>query len=342
MPTIRDVARKAGVSPITVSRTFSGTHPVAEKTRRKVLKAAEELGYTPDLLARALARQQSPIIGMVVPELANPFFVTIIDAVQAVARQKGHMVIVNQSERQPDMELDSIHQFRQLRMAGILVTPASTELDHLRALQANGMPVVVVARCWEDGDCVTVDDFAGGRMAGEHLLRLGHHKIGCVAHAELGNTAVQARVQGFRAALEEGGHALSSQSMIHVERVRLADAQQAVDAFLSLPDRPMAVFVTADRLAIGFIHQLRARGVRVPEDVAVVGYDDIRYAEFLQVPLTTVALPTYEMGQQAAQVLFERIEADDHSDKWHQVMLQPKLIVRASCGAQLASSQRPH
>lgn len=337
--TIRDVARKAGVSPITASRTFSGTHPVAEETRQKVLEAAQELGYTPDLLARALARKQSPIIGVVVPELANPFFVPIIDAIQAVAQQKDHMVVVSQSGRQPTTELASIHQFRQLRMAGVLVTPASTAPDHLRSLQAAGMPVVVVARYWEEGDCVTVDDFAGGRMVGEHLLQLGHRKIGCIAHGEFGNTAVQTRVQGLRAALEDGGHMLSPQWMSCAKTVRLADAVQAADNFLSLPDRPTAVFVTADRLAIGFIHRLQTRGVRVPEDVAVVGYDDIRYAEFLQVPLTTVALPKYEMGQQAAQTLFERIESGGVNKESRQCfLLEPKLIVRASCGARSAST----
>ena len=124
--TIRDVARKAGVSPITVSRAFSGTHPVAEETRRKVLKVAEELGYVPDLLARALVHKQSPIIGVVVLELVNPFFVHILDAVQAVTRQKDHMLLVNQSERQPDVERASVHQFRQMRVAGILITPATT------------------------------------------------------------------------------------------------------------------------------------------------------------------------------------------------------------------------
>jgi DNA-binding LacI/PurR family transcriptional regulator len=306
-----------------------------------VLEAAEELGYTPDLLARALARKQSPIIGMIVPELTNPFFVTIIDAVQAVARQRDHLVIVNQSERQPEMELDSLHQFRRLRMAGVIVTPASTTLDHLRSLQADGTPVMVVARCWDEGDCVTVNDFAGGRIAGEHLIQLSHRKIGCISHAEPGNPAVQARVQGFQAALEDGGCSFLPGRMIHVERIRLVDAEQAVEAVLSMPDRPTALFVTADRLAIGFIHQLQARGVRVPEDVAVVGYDDIRYAEFLQVPLTTVALPKYEMGRQAAEVLFERIEAGARANgPWCRVLLEPELIVRASCGAQPASDQQ--
>jgi LacI family transcriptional regulator len=339
--TIRDVARKAGVSPITVSRAFSGTHPVAEETRRKVLKVAEEMGYVPDLLARALVHKQSPIIGVVVLELVNPFFVHILDAVQAVTRQKDHMLLVSQSERQPDMERASVHQFRQMRVAGILITPATTEMGHLRLLEAEGTPVVVVARRWDDGDCVTVDDFAGGRIAGEHLVQLGHRKIGCVAHDELHNVAVQDRVQGFQHALREAGCVFSPQCTLHTKTLRMADAIQAADAFLDLPERPTAVFVTADRLAIGFVHRLREKGLRVPGDVAVVGYDDIRYAEFMEVPLTTVALPKYEMGQQAAQLLFELIEASDADNEPRRIMLEPQLIVRASCGAHSTGGYQP-
>lgn len=330
--TIRDVARKVGVSPITASRAFSGTHPVAEKTRGRVFQAAEELGYVPNLLARALVHKRSPIIGVVVLELINPFFTHILDAVQAVAREKGYMILVNQSERQPDTERASVHQFRQMRVAGVLITPATTDLEHLLFLEAEGTPVVVVARRRDDGDYVTVDDFAGGRIAGEHLIQLGHRRVGCVAHDEPHNVAVQDRVQGFQHALREAGCVFLPQCTIHTESLRMADAIQAADAFLDLPERPTAVFVTADCLAIGFIHRLRERGMRVPDDVAVVAYDDIRYAEFLEVPLTTVALPKHEMGQQAAQILFERIEANEAHSEPRQVMLEPQLIVRASCG----------
>ena len=331
--TIRDVARKVGVSPITASRAFSGTHPVAEKTRGRVFQAAEELGYVPNLLARALVHKRSPIIGVVVLELINPFFTHILDAVQAVAREKGYMILVNQSERQPDTERASVHQFRQMRVAGVLITPATTDLEHLLFLEAEGTPVVVVARRRDDGAYVTVDDFAGGRIAGEHLIQIGHRRVGCVAHDEPHNVAVQDRVQGFQHALREAGCVFLPQCTIHTESLRMADAIQAADAFLDLPERPTAVFVTADCLAIGFIHRLRERGMRVPDDVAVVAYDDIRYAEFLEVPLTTVALPKHEMGQQAAQILFECIEANEAHSEPRQVMLEPQLIVRASCGA---------
>ena len=331
--TIKDVARKAGVSPITASRALSGgPHPVAQKTRRKVLKAAKELGYVPDLLARSLVSKQSPIIGVVVLEMDNPFYAPILDAVQAIARQNNHLMIVNQSERHLGMEKASIYQFRQMRVGGVLVAPVSTDSQHLRTLRREGTPVVAVAREWDQGDYVTVDDFAGGRLVGEHLSRLGHHKIACVALDEPENSAMQARVRGFHTAVQNGGE-FAQQHTILTARSRIEDGIEAADAFLKLPDRPTAAFVTADRLAVGFVHRLRERGRRVPQDVAVVGYDDIPYAGFLEVPLTTVALPKYEMGRRAAQILFEQIQSEVTECEMHQVMLQPELVVRASCGA---------
>ena len=334
--TVYDVALRAGVSPITVSRTFSGTRPVAEGTRRKVLAAAAELGYIPNLLARGLVQKSSPLIGVMVLELANPFFVPIIDAVQAMAREHDHMVIISQSQRRLDIEQASLIQFRQIHVAGVLVTPASIDLSHLRSLHAEGTPVVVMTRCWPEGDYVTVNNFAGGHMVGEHLLGLRHNTIACVTHGHPTNSAVQARVQGFRAALEEGGCILSDQFTIHVASVQFEDAVQAADIFLSWSERPTAIFLTADHLAIGFIHRLREQGVRVPEDVAVIGYDDIRYAEFLEVPLTTVALPKYEIGRRAIELLFERLTAANRHDQPYQILLDPKLVVRQSCGARLA------
>lgn len=333
--TLKDVARAAGVSPITVSRAFSTTHPVAEKTRRRILEVAETLQYVPDIHARALVGKQMPAIGIVVPELANPFFVSIIDGVQATARRRDHMLIISQSERQADLEQACFAEFRQFRVAGVLVTPVSSDAEHLPRLRDQGTAVVVIARQWA-GDYVTVDHIAGGRLACEHLLRLGHRKIGCVAPREAGNAAVEARVEGFRATLAAAGERFSPEWLIRSETTNPDDATRAADSFIELADRPTAVFVTTDQLAMGFIHRLQERGLRVPRDVAVVGYDDIVYAEFLQVPLTTVALPKYEMGARAVEILFERIKGAADGADWRQVMLQPRLIVRASCGARPA------
>jgi LacI family transcriptional regulator len=333
--TIKDVAAKAGVSPITVSRAFSGTHPVAEQTRNRIFQVAEELGYVPDLLARALVQKQIPIIGVTVLELANPFFAPIIDAVQAEARKRNFMVIVSQSERQEGLEHDSLNQYRQMRVAGVLVTPVASDLEYLARLREGGTNVVVVAREWEAGDFITVDDFSGGKIVGDHFVKLGHLKIGCIALNEPQNTALQSRIEGFKQALEASGATLQEGCTILTETLRTDQGIRAADAFMEMPEKPTAVFVTADRLAIGFVHRLRVHGVRIPEDVAVVGYDDIRYSEFLEVPLTTVALPKYEMGQRAAQILFDKIETGDKEAELRQILLEPELIVRESCGTNL-------
>ncbi len=337
--TIKDVAREAGVSPITVSRAFSGTHPVAEETRAQIIAVARDLGYVPHGLARALVHQHIPMIGAVVFDLSNPFFAPIIDAFQEVTQQEDYLLVVNQSKYQFDLERNSIYQFRQMRLAGLLVVSIAPDLDHLTRLRSQGIAVVSVARPWAQGDYVTVDYFAGGYRVGKHLTGLGHRDFGCVAHDEPIRGGLWDRIQGFQAALREEGGLCRQEAMILTKAVRVSEGMRAADAFLARAERPTAVFVTADQLAIGFVHRLCERGVRVPEDVAVVGYDNIRFAAFMEVPLTTVALPTYEMGQEAARILFERIasDEDDEEGQTRQVVLQPELVVRASCGSSYPS-----
>lgn len=335
-PTIKDVALRAGVSPITASRAFSGTHPVASQTRAKVFEAAEEIGYSPNLLARALVHKKSPMIGVIVPDLSNPFFSPVIDAIQAVAQQHQHLVIIYQSQLQVEVELVGLSQFRQLHVAGILPMPVAENLDYLKQYKTPTTSLVIAARQWDEGDYVNLDYYAGGHLAGQHLVGLGHRKIGCITFQPW-----QPRIHGFKQALVDGGVELLPEWLILTETARVANGIQAADTFLSLPNRPTAVFIASDQLSIGFVHRVRERGLRVPDDVAVVSYDDIRYAEFFEVPLTTVALPKYEMGQRAAQILFERIHTGNVITEPYQVTLKPELIVRTSCGALSSPRLRP-
>lgn len=332
--TIKDVARQAGVSPITVSRAFSGTHPVAAKTQHKIFAAAEELEYVPHLMARALASKHTPMIGAVVTTLSNPFFSPVIDAVHEVAQQSGYLTIINQSKADPDLEAAGLEHLRQMRTAGVLVVSVLPTLDHLEHLRDAGIAVVLMARRWPVGDYVAVDHFAGGYLAGKHLCSLGHRKIACVAAKHSLYPAATEKIEGFRAALREHDVLFSPDSMIWTNQVQVDEGIRAADALLELTDQPTAVFITADHQAVGVLHRLRKRGVRVPDDVAVVGHDDIRYAEFMEVPLTTVALPKYEIGERAAEILLARIQnsASLH-DELQQVLLEPTLIVRTSCGA---------
>jgi LacI family transcriptional regulator len=284
-------------------------------------------------LARSLVQKRSPIIGVVIPELANPFFISIIDAIQTEAHKRELMVVIAQSERQEALEHKNINQFQQMRVAGAVVTPISPNLEHLQRLQAHGTKVIVVARQWHDGNYVTMDDYKGGYIVGEHLTRLGHRTIGCVSLNEPGNSAIQNRIMGFQISIEEAVGAYHRECLILTHTLHTDQGVQAADTFLELAEKPTAVFVTADHLAIGFVHRLLERGVRVPEDVAVVGYDDILYSEFLEVPLTTVALPKYKMGQLATQMLFEAMESGQDKTIQHQILLEPKLVIRSSCGA---------
>lgn len=333
--TIKDVARRAGVSPITVSRAFSGTHPVAAKTQDKILAAAEELGYVPHLMASALAsKHNNPMIGALVTSLSNAFFLPIIDSIQEVAQESGYLTTISQSKADPKLEVASLAQFRQMRTAGVLTVSSLPKLDHLENLRDSGVAVVLMTRRWPAGDYVAVDHFAGGYLAGKHLCGLGHQKIACVAAKQSIYSAATDKIDGFRAALRDHDISFPDERMIWLDKVGVEDGMAAADVLLEQADPPTAVFITADHQAVGILHRLRERGVRVPDDMAIVGHDDILYAEFMEVPLTTVALPKYEIGKQATQILLERIQNSDiPKDELHQVLLEPTLIVRTSCGA---------
>jgi LacI family transcriptional regulator len=330
--TIKQVAARAGVSPMTVSRVLNNSPLVTHVTRDRVLQVMEELGYAPNLLARSLVQRQSPIIGLIVTELANPFFAPIISAIQEVVRQHGYFVLIGDSERQPELQANYLGQFQQVQVGGLLITPLTRDTAALAAMRDSGTPVVALARRWEEGDFVTADNYAGGKMVAEHLIRLGHKLIACVSLDEPDHTAITDRIAGFKDAFSAAGLEASDNPQLLSNSLRVEDGGRAAETFLSLSPRPTAAFVIADRLAIGFVDRLLARGVRIPEDVAVVGYDDIRYSAYLSVPLTTVSLPKQNIGRLAAEILFERLEHRDGKHEWRQVLLEPELIIRSSCG----------
>lgn len=332
--TTKDVAREAGVSSITVSRTFSGTHNVAEKTRQKVLRAADELGYVPNLLARGLGQRRSPVIGLVVQDLANLFYVDFIEAVQTAAQRQSHMLIVSQSHHRVDTESSQINTLRQLQVAGSLIAAVHSDASHLRVLKKSGMPFVIIFGRWEEGDYVAVDEVAAGQLAGEHLLGLGHRHLGWVMSGELDDLGCGKRLrrQGYEAALEERG--LKAEWSMLTEGVTMSGGIRAAEIFLQRQSRVSAVFVGADRLALGFIHGLLEGGVRVPEDVAVVGYGDTHQTTIGGLPLTTVDVPKRQVGERAVEILFSRIGAESGNGELQQILLAPSLIIRKSCGTQ--------
>jgi LacI family transcriptional regulator len=328
--TLSSVAQRAGVSPITASRALHHSDLVAKATRDRVLAAATELAYAPNLLARGLVHNRTATVGVVVLELANPFFAPMLSAIQAIAAKRGFLVVVGESGRDEDEERRYVEHLQQLRIGGIIVSPVTSRLDHLAGARARGTPVVVMARRWEDGDYAAADDVKGGQLVAQHLLERSHRRIGLVRLGDPDHTPVQARVLGFQQVLAAAGVEVREAWDLQVPGALIRHGEEAVDQLLALSERPSALFVTSDRKAIGVVHRLLERGIRVPEDIAVVGYDDIPYAACAQVPLTTVAIPTRRLGEMSAELLFCRLDGTGPSDH-RQTLLTPELVVRASC-----------
>lgn len=328
--TLEEIARRAGVSRMTVSRALRREGIVAQATRERILATAAELGYAPNLLARGLAQNRTASIGVVVLEFANPFFAPMVDAIEAVAARRDFLVVVGASGSRVEAERRHVDRFRQLRIGGVVVSPAASRLDHLVALRGRGTPVVVMARVWEAGDYVSPDNHEAGRLAAGHLLDRGHREIALVTVDDPENTAVRARAEGFHERLGEAGVRVPAAWVVAVPGTQIERGLAAGERIAALTPRPTAVFTLSDRLAIGVMDRLHERGLRVPEDVAVVGCDDIPYAAYAVVPLTTVAIPTRRLGELAAEILFNRIDGTGPVEP-QQILLRPMLVARASC-----------
>jgi LacI family transcriptional regulator len=328
--TLSDVAQRVGTSVVTVSRALNGSPLVAESTTKRILEASAELGYIPNLLARGLVTDRTATVGVIIPELANPFFAPMVSGVEAVAAKREFLVVVGESRRTARDERRCVEQYQQFRIGGIIITPVTDELDHVMSARAAGTPVVVMARRWEQGDYVSTDDVEGGRLAADHFLKWGHRRIALIRRGDPRHTPVQATVQGFREMLGSVGVSIPETWDLQMPEGQIRDGIAAASRLLEQEALPSAVFVTSDRMALGVVHRLLERAVRVPEDVAVIGYDDIPYAETSRVPLTTIAVPKRLVGELAAEILFERYDGIGPAEP-RQILLPPELVLRASC-----------
>jgi DNA-binding LacI/PurR family transcriptional regulator len=327
--TIKEIAQRLGLNPSSVSRALSGSDQVSEETRQRVMQVARELNYSPNLMAQSLVGAAHNLIGCMVLEFTNPFYIPMLRAIEDIAGEQDYIIFLSESRRQIEMEKDVIERYRRVRAAGVIVMPVLAELMHLQALEDEGTPVVVVGRDLSGFDSLNVDNDRSGYLVGQHLVSLGHRYVGFVYSGEAYNTPEQTRLAGLRRALGQAGVELE---LFEVGNNRLDGGERAAQDWLTQQRRPTAVFGSNDLLAMGFVHEARNAGVSVPHDVAVIGHDDIPFADLFAVPLTTIAFPKYEMGQIAMRVLLNRIETEEHHEPENMV-LEPELIVRQSCGA---------
>jgi LacI family transcriptional regulator len=328
---IKEVARQAGVSVGTVSNVINRPHMVAEETRQRVQAAIDELGYVRSESARQLRAGQSRIIALLVLDMANPFFVDVASGAERVARASKLGVMLCNSAQSTSEEADYLSLFAEQRVRGVLVTPADMSGRNLADFRRHGIPFVFVDRVLPsaEGCSVSVDDVLGGTLAVRHLLEQGHTDVAYVS-GPMSLPQCQDRRQGALAALAEAGLGPGALRHVEAELLDVPAGREAGAALLAMTPRPSAVFCANDLLALGVLQALFAAGVRVPGEVALVGYDDIEFAAAAAVPLTSVRQPAVRMGREAAELLLEETGEAAERHRHQRIVLEPELVVRDS------------
>ena len=336
---IKEVARHAGVSIGTVSNVLNRPDTVSETTRRRVLESIEQLGYVRNDPARQLRAGRSRQIAVVVLDVANPFFTDVVRGAEHAAEEHGVAVVVCNSGEDANREQRHLDLLEEQRIRGVLITPVDDSRDsRLERLIRRGTPVVLVDRGsgWPNRCSVAVDDVLGGRLAGEHVAAQGHSRAVFVG-GPMTIPQVADRHAGFSAALGE-----TIVTIVDTPNLTVASGRSAAATIADQPAdrRPTAVFCANDLLALGVLQEMTQRGIRVPHDVAIIGYDDIEFAAAAAVPLSSVRQPREQLGRTAAQLLIE--ETSDTANHQHRhVVFQPELVVRASSERSVPRARRP-
>jgi len=338
MATIKDVAREAGVSVATVSRVFNDSGRVSDETRRRVRTVAERLHFWPNGVARSLITNRTHAIGVLLPDLHGEFFSEVIRGVDLAARREGLHVLVSSSHSDTKELVTALRAMRGRIDGLIILTPEVESVPAIRA-SAWGCPVVLLGPGGEahDFDTVAIANFEGSFSVVRHLQRLGHRRIATIT-GPAANRDAQQRLEGYRAAMREIG--VSSTRAFEVRGdFTEPGGYQGVRAVLAQSPRPTALFVANDVMAVGALGALREAGVRVPRELAVVGFDDIAIARHLTPPLTTVHVDAYQLGERALQRLLRRDRGEPAPGRSHEV-LPTWLVVRSSCGATPLETRR--
>ncbi len=324
------MAERAGVAISSVSRVLSGHPHVSAAIRARVEEAVLALDYSPNRVARNLRARHRSAVGVIIPDIANPFFTSVVEGIESVLRRAGHALLLTNSNEDPQRERENARLLLAEQVAGVLFTPSGPDTRVYRELARDGLPLVAISRLPKAiaVDGVSVDGAGGAAVAVEHLLGLGHRRIGFINGPEW-SSSVQERHAGYDRAFQAAGLPVPRDLILRAD-LRQRGGYEAMRELLSRRDRPTAVFVGNNLMTLGALEALHEQAVRIPSDMALVGYDDLPWARSLQPPLTAVWLPTFEMGAAAAQLLLERVA--DPQRPVRRLVLATKLVVRGSCG----------
>ena len=333
MSTIKDVAKRAGVAISTVSAVLNRSAPVSEETVSKVEQAVADIGYVPHGAARSLRSGRSRLIGLVLPDIANPHFATVARVVESVCLNAGYMAAVYSTSEDFDRETQILHMMQLQRVAGILIIPTRSDVSHGKKLLSEIHVPTVLLDSFVDGmphDVVKLDNVEAGRLATEHLLSLGHRRIAVTTGRP--NIATGAdRLAGYADALK--ARKLKPDKALYLKgNFRRDDAYQSTLAVMRQSDPPTAIFAMSNMMMLGVLQALSDLGLNVPKDVSVIGIDDFDTAPIMNPPLTVVAVPIAEMARSAITALLEEISTHRPPGGGREVHA-PELIVRSSTRA---------
>lgn len=328
-PTMRDVAELAGVSKTTVSHVINETRFVEDGTKQRVMKAITELGYRPSLVARSLTTKRTETIGLIVSEISNYFFAEVLRGIEDVLMPESYALLVCNTAEVLKREKHYLDILMRQRVDGIIAAATSQRWGVLSEVEVQHIPVVFVDRVFEglDGPFVGVDNVRGAYLGTSHLLECGHRRIGILAGFQRLST-MRERLSGFRQALEEHSVPLPEEWVI-TSSLSIEGGRGAMRQLLSLSDRPTALFVNNNLLSLGALLAINELGLRCPEDIALVGFDDHPWAVVSNPPLTVVRQPAQKLGQVAAEILLGLIDGEEPPAS--RIALDCELVLRQSC-----------
>jgi DNA-binding LacI/PurR family transcriptional regulator len=329
MSTVQEVAKHAGVSTATVSRVLNDLPNVTPEVRARVRASMLALNFRPNRVARSLRTKGTQVIGLIISDIQNLFYVSIARGIEDVASRNGYSLFLCNTDEDPERERLYLETMHDEHVAGIILASTSETGHDLKLFDS--IPVVALDRLIKDASCdaVLTDNVGGAKQAVQHLLSLGHRRIGIIRGQQQITTSIE-RQLGYEQALQEFGLAIDPDLIRYADLRRISDGHQQTFDLLKLPDPPTAIFSTGTIFTIGVLSAIREMGLCVPQDVALVAFDEIPWGELLNPPLTTVPQPTYELGKTAAEMLMARLADPERPPSVKRFDLN--LIVRESSG----------
>jgi LacI family transcriptional regulator len=330
---MQEVARVAGVSKATVSRVLNNSSRISEKTRSRVQEVINSLNYEPNYIARSLSKQKTHSIGVILEDIMNPFFTQVAKGVETVLKENGYTMLMTSSGFVYEEELELTRTLLRYKVDGILITPVQADSLAINILKTRKTPFFIMNAKTEDPSVnwIDSDNLSGSYMAIQYLLKLGHRRFLCLFSNKLQGT--RDRLEGFKRGIAEKGLSLSDQILLGDAAFR-EDGYKLIDRYIhehGVASLPSAIVAVNDTTAIGAMDCLLEHGLRIPEDVSIIGYDDIYVASLTRVPLTTIHQSKFRMGEIAAKGLLEIIKHPSDATDAHHFLIHPKLVIRESC-----------